>query len=396
MTILAQNGYALGDGNRNKVLQGLRAGSLSGVVMSPNNLAPKTTKNRLAEIADNFPHSMRLVDPQAYVAFVGNRKDKNLQKYDHYQPTLNGSIFNPSAKRRLVEKTIEWQLGLEVSAIMSPTVAIDAFEDAYDQLAFDLARESIEQYSGDKPLFVNLLISENALFQTDAIESWVLKLHELSANSFYLVVLRDDGNYTQSFRHVSQLVGLLRICHQLASISRHVLVGYCDMLSLMLHAVGVSGTCTGWWHNLRQFTIDRFVDDDSIRLRGVPRYSSRPLINPISAEVLIGLQEAGTKLPVLSRTPYDLRFSGDAVPTKTNWTINDATYHQWSVLNDLVSNLDGCNISERIDIAENMITESMDLRDEIGLTLLTDDKTDWQHHEQWIEAMNQFRINYLP
>ena len=213
--------------------------------MSPNNLAPSTTKNRLAEIAENFPLSMRVVDPQAYVAFIGDRKDINLQKYEHYQPTLNGSILILVPKRALVEKTIEWQLGLEVSAIMSPTVAIDAFENRYDDLAFDLARASIETNSGGKPLLVNLLISENALFHTEAIERWILKLRELSAYGFYLVVLREDGNYTQSFRHASQLVGLLRICHQLALMSQYVLVGYCDLVSLMLHAVGVNGTCTG-------------------------------------------------------------------------------------------------------------------------------------------------------
>ena len=275
MTILAQHGHGLGSGNDNKVWHGLDATSINGVIMSPLNLIPSSTKNHLAKIAENHPSSVRLVDPQNYVQLFDNPKIEKLGRYPHFGWMSEDSVFDPSRRRNLVEKTLEWQSELAVSAFMSPTVFVTEFGSQYDEVAFRLAEESINQRTSQRPLLINLLVSEYALFDHRAMEEWLDDLVELEVDGFYLVIERHATDYSQRFDHVNQLIGLMRICHKLSSFGHYVLVGYCDIATLLLHAVGVDGTATGWWHNLRQFSRGRFVADDEIRRMPNPRYTSR-------------------------------------------------------------------------------------------------------------------------
>lgn len=394
MAILAQNGDGLGEDSRNKVSQGLKDRSLGGVIMSPLNLIPTSTKNRLARFAAEYPGSIRLADPQIYTLMLDNPKNNKLREYPHFQTVSKDWISNPAKRRGLVEKTLEWQSELDVTAVMSPTVAVDALNEHNDELAFELAEESINRHNVQKPLLINVLISEDVLYDADAVEDWLQKLIELPVRGYYLVVERRAANYAQRFNHVDQLMCLMRICQQLASNNKRVLVGYCDLSTVLLHAVGVDATGTGWWHNLRQFTWDRFTKSDERRQRPNPRYTSRPLLNSISFEMLIRLSAAGKIREVLSQTRYDDQYLGGTIPIPGNWDLNLAIYHHWGVLAHLTNEISGYHQSERLDRVIELIDEAKELRQRIGTALLSDPSTNWDHLDQWGTAIAAFRATY--
>ncbi|MEJ0072136.1 MAG: hypothetical protein WDO24_29310 [Pseudomonadota bacterium] len=60
----------------------------------------------------------------------------------------------------------DFQSGLRVSHICSPTVSIDAFNDRWNSVALNIAAESINvhQRIGDRrPLLISLVVHEQAL-----------------------------------------------------------------------------------------------------------------------------------------------------------------------------------------------------------------------------------------
>ena len=148
---------------------------------------------------------------------------------------------------RFVNDTLQWQSQLNVSAIVSPTVTISTFGSQWEQISWMLAQQTIAAHDGSKPLLISLVVEENALRQRKAVDAWLNNLTKLDVEGFYLVVLRGSDIYRQHFDPES-LSSLLRICHSLSHVNEYrVVVGYTDMLTLLLHAVGVEATGAGWY-----------------------------------------------------------------------------------------------------------------------------------------------------
>ena len=116
-------------------------------------------------------------------------------------------------------------------------------------VATRLTRETITQYNDNRPLLISLVVGESALRQSNHIDRWIDGLAELDVAGFYLVVDRDSADYQQHFE-ATALASLLSTCDSLAELRDwRVVVGYADMVTLLLHAVGVTATGAGWNSN---------------------------------------------------------------------------------------------------------------------------------------------------
>ena len=124
MTILAQHGYAKSD----KIQQGIDDGSVSGVIMSPRDEQPAN----FAAFVSALPEDVeRMADPQFYVGTILGARDGNLPQYAHYIPNLIPASFSPGAITQYVTNTLVWQSSLAVSAVLSPTVMVDTFNNRW-------------------------------------------------------------------------------------------------------------------------------------------------------------------------------------------------------------------------------------------------------------------------
>ena len=385
MTILAQHGY----GKSDKIERGIEDGSIQGVILSPRD----EQSTNLADFLDSLPSDVeRLVDPQLYVGTILNARDGKLSQYRHYAENLTPASFSLGAIGEFVRNTLDWQGGLNVSSVVSPTVIVDAFSNRWAQIAMMLAQETVNQHSSRNPLLVSLVIGEEALREVGLVDAWLDELTQLDVNGFYLVVRRSLEDYRQQY-DPDILASLLRVCYSLAEVNEYrVFVGYSDMVTLLLHAVGVTGTGAGWYSNLRQFGLRRFQPVTGGR-QPRPRYTSRPLLNSIYMTELDVIYNSGRVTDVLSGTIYDGRFNSNVNPENVGWPAPDAALHHWSVLSDITQAISGTTVSDRLDSVRNLAEQALALYAQVGQLLPFPTETGPNHLEQWLNALDRFRFD---
>ena len=383
MTILAQHGW----GKSDKIQRGINDGSIQGVIMSPRDESPA---NLTAFLSGMPTHIERMVDPQFHVGIISPARDGKLPDYDHYRPHLSTASFNTASIRHFVSDTLQWQGNLDVSAVVSPTVLVDQLGGAWDVIAMMMANESISQNDGEKPLLIGVVLEENAIRHRQLVHDWLNRITALDADGFYLTIKRDSADYRQQYDEEA-LTSLLHICYSLGALNDYrVYLGYSDMVTLLLHAVGVAGTASGWSFGLRQFTWRRFLPA-TIARRARPRYSSSPLLNSIHLTTLDTVHSMGRLQDVLSGTPYDGVFIGTTNPENVNWSDDLSSLHHWCVLRDISATTPGASIGNRLDRAQQQITQAQFIYNQLGNLMQFDGINGPSHLDQWSNALNRFR-----
>ena len=387
MTIFAQHGW----GKSGKIERGMTDGSIQGVIMSPRDELRDNLAAFLSTIQASYPNAERLVDPQLYAGTIWPVRDGRLPNYSRYKQHLTPGSFSPAEIRNFVRTALEWQDQLAVSTVVSPTVMVDDLGSQWAQIAMMLAQETVDQHDGSKPLLISLVVTEEVLRQRTPVDYWLNGLTELDVDGFYLVVRRMAATYRQHYDSAEVLTSLLRICYSLAELNRYrVLVGYTDMATLLLHAVGVTGTGAGWSTGLRQFSLRRFQPVSGGRQPRI-RYSSLPLLNSIYVTDLDGIYNAGRVTDVLSGTPFDARFNGPTNPENVPWPPDEAALHHWRVLADISRLPVGTRIGDRLDRAHDLIAQALALYAQIGNLVPLTTETGPTHLDQWLDALNRFR-----
>ena len=388
MTILAQHGWS----KKDKIEQGIASGSIHGVVMSPRDIIPRNLASYLTETRDQHPSIELLVDPQFYIGGVNGASDKKIKTYPHYRANLTPNSFSPSAVQNIVRDTLDWQQGIDVTSVLSPTVIVNDLGSRWSNIAMALAQESVVQHGGDKPLLISLVVGEEALQQRSLLDGWLNDITQLDPAGFYFVVRRSSQGYRQQY-NPEVLASFLLACYSLGGFNDYRLYcGYTDMVTLLLHAVGVAGTASGWYFNLRQFTYERFIPSTGGR-PARKRYSSRPLLNSIYLNELDSIFSGGQVARVLSTTQYDGRFTGNINPENVDWPEYDSLLHHWSVLHDISRSLTGTTIQDRLDSAEILMLRARALYAQFEPFVPFSNATGPVHLEQWRDGLNQFRVD---
>lgn len=316
MSILAQHGW----GKATKIQRGIDAGSICGLVMSPRDESPDALASFLSTVQGDYPSVERIVDPQLYAGTIWPVRDGRLTDYPYYKQRLAPVSFSPGQIQWLVKAALDWQAALDISAVVSPTVRVDALGSQWAQIAMMLAQETVARHDGEKPLLISLVVDEDALRQRSLVNEWLNDLTLLDVDGFYLVVRRTSETYRQHYEP-DVLASLLGICYSLAELNEYrVFVGYTDITTMLFHAVGVTATCAGWYVNLRQFNLRRFEPVSGGRPARA-RYSSSPLLNCIYMTELDGIYNGGRVADVLSRTPFDASFNGNTNPENVPWPV---------------------------------------------------------------------------
>ena len=358
--------------------------------MSPRDESPVRLASFLESIASEWPSAERLVDPQLYVGTILPVHAPKLSCYPHYKENLTPVSFSPDGIRNFVSDSLEWQSTLNVSAVVSPTVLVDDLSSRWAQISMMLAQESVVQHDGSKPLYLSLVVWEDALRQSAFVHRWLDDLTTLEVDGFYLIVRRSSESYRQHYEP-EVLISLLHICYSLAELNLYrVISGYTDMSTMLLHAVGVSGTGAGWYANLRQFSLRRFQPSSGGR-QPRSRYSSSPLLNVIYMTELDVIFRAGQVAEVLSDTPFDERFSGPNNPENVPWTADEAALHHWQTLADISRSPIGTPVGVRLDQAHSRIVDAIALYAQLVNVVPFTTDTGSAHLEQWLYALDGFR-----
>lgn len=391
MTIYAQEGW----GKSDKIDRGIEAGSISGVIWSPRDEDPRSLPQTILECRSAHPGAMMLFDPQFYATTVTNPRVGRLPDYPYYQDGLSRASFsNPQNIQDFVRDTLEYQAKLQVDRLVGPTVLFEDFRDPWSQVALMMASASVSYHASmhsPPPLLISLLISETALTSQSSLEEYLDHLSLLEAHGIYLIVRRNSQQYQAAFEP-TPLENLLYLAYVLAEINKYEVVsGFCDFVGLLLHAVGVTATGSGWHSNLRQFSMVRFEQAEGGR-QPRPRYSSLPLLNSILIDELDNINYIGQLPVVLSGSPYDNVFSGTTPPSSTPWPQDTSALHHWSVLQSSAARVQGGTVPQRLNLCMQMLGQAEAIYNSLGQSGVTFDVSSGNRHlRQWREALANFR-----
>ena len=391
MTIFAQHGFGKGT----KIEDGIDDGSLAGVILSPHDETESKINAFITQIASDYPDTTRFVDPQVHVRFARNkpiRANSKLTDYPYWSDVVNAVLpLNSQDRRNIIQACLSWQLGLDVSHAVSPTVEIDAFGGSREHDAVRLAEESIHYLNAefpDVPMLASFVIDERTLGDAVGVQSWIDTVGELECHGVYLIMRRDLTRYEQTFPPRA-LMQLLRICYKLTEeYHKMVIVGYTDFVTLLLHAAGAAGTGTGWYFNLRWFAYRRFYESGGGG--GTPRYSSFPLLNSILGDELAAIRNRALESFVTTGALLDAAAVHTAGSANGPNSTPPIIRHHWAGLADSIRNMPGQPISMRLDIAEQIVSGAQQVYGRLhGIPF--DPTAGSRHLGQWATALANFR-----
>jgi len=398
MSVLAQCGY----GRSSKIEKGLDNGVIHGAILSPRDETRDRLEEAIKQWAQDYPNAKLLFDPQFYAATLNAPRDGHLNEYDYYRnnSNLGRTSFSPSRVRRFVEECLNYQSNTfngKLRFLISPTILFDDFRDYWSQVSLNMAVESAEYYSkslnGAPPLLVSIVVSEQAFQSLEAMEEFLDSLTKLDVAGFYLIIRR-NANSLQSAMEAASLGRFMFFCYVLAKINEYtIVVGYSDWHSFLLESVGVNFTACGWYQNLRQFSLARFLPSTGGR-RPRKRYSSVPLLSsPLIHPELQDIYLAHFLSDVLSGSKHDNILANGPAVGEGNWSDETACLTHWHSLNNLSGQIAMHNTTaDRILKALRLIQNARGLYlhlESVGVSF--DPTTGPTHLDEWQDGVQEFR-----
>ena len=340
MRVLAQHGHQPSD----KITRGVAEGIIQGAIISPRYVGPEKVAEKLVEIRGANAGAELLLDPEYYATRqIGtpNNQLGYLEDWAYFTSQRRRDLVRGPAVEEALRSVYDAVSGLDVSAHVAPNIYIpQSFDSMEAGIALNFVAGARGAFAaGEKPVYATLAIDRRALLSPADFSTFLddLTALETPPDGFYVLVgggLIDERSDLVHSEVVDAnvIAGWMLLNFVLAQNGFEVINGCADLLSPFLTAAGGSGTATGWWSNLRLFSMGRYIKPEG---RGgqlpIVRYVSKLLMNRIRNDEL---RAYATFVPgTLNSLPHDADYTG--VPGRTSEALQ--TWEAISSLNAEVS-----------------------------------------------------------
>jgi len=365
MKIYAQHGY----GPKDKIERGLQGNMIQGAILSPKYLTPPKMNDQIVNLCGNSGNV--LIDPEFYAApYIGkpNAHLGSLEVWEHFASPRRSALIAGTAIRPTIEVHLKSQSEYPVSAFVSPNLYVQKADSINAAVALNFISQAkkVAKEMGDKEVYATLALDRDVLNSDRAFHDLLdaLTSLEVPPDGFYVLIGSGvDDNLGRQVRsdlyddHV--IAGWMMINHVL-SINGFKVVNACsDMLSPLLGVCGAYAGATGWFSNLRQFTMGRYIKaEKGGGSQPLIRYVSVPLMSRIK---LTDFTNYAAVLPIVAnRLPTDSYYAEE--PTRTEevlqcWEALTALSND-AITGDIESDLSA--YERRIDQANTLWSDLME------------------------------------
>ena len=383
MKLFAQHGF--GDGT--KVDEGLAQGLIDGVIFSPRDIKREKLRERIATIRGAYPALPTLIDPQFYVYHLGGRTDHRLgflptDYKDYFRSCTRRDLERDTSVTELIEKAIAVQEELEVHFALSPNILI---QRSFDSIDAAISKRFVELAALSRPgqQIVTLAVSRDALLQRTELTQFLQDICGLRERprGFYLLVSAASADAKSEIFNADVIGAWMFMNHVLSVNGYEVINGYSDLLTPFLAATGASAGASGWWGNLRRFSLARFEPAGGGRLP-TPRYLSTSLLGRLT---FVELDRVRRRIPsVLNGLPTDGLYpetAGSAVERPHE------VLQSWSALQQLTADVPH-SIDAAIAELERKILHAREMYDQVAQIL---DSVNTEHLDALHEGLRVFQ-----
>lgn len=390
MALFAQHGH----GKSDKIDKALDTGAIDGVVFGARNEKLENIEACVEAVREK--DGQILFDPQFHVSTITPANDRFLPEYPYYKAAMTAADFVGIKKlENYVKTTLNFELGLQPSRLISPTVIFESFGSNWYQTALNLADASLDFHSGMSgapPLLLSFVIGEQALGSRFELEAFLDQVTSWeNVFGLYVVISREESPYSQIFDS-ERLANALYMSYVLGHINGlEVVNGYSDFCGILYRAVGSSAFATGWSQGLRQFHKRAFTKQKPGGQLPRLRYTSLPLLNSILLSELQQIYEVDRLEDVLSGVSLDNLITDAESPEESDWNQPASELHHWESLHLMDGYLSGEVPADVSDIEEKII-EAKELYvslEEDGIVFGSQTRSN--HLDQWAEGIRKLR-----
>lgn len=387
MKLYAQHGAMCG----NRLEEAAKGGLIDGVIYSPRDITEANLRTSLTIVAKSQPKGDRFFDPQHYACFLAARGDSRLGKLaeeyqQYFRVRTRSELEREQAINGDLARALKFQVGLNITGIIAPNILIprsfDSIEAVIAKNYIRNARNQYDKLKDKRPLYATLAISRNALTDKSELQEFLneLTVMEQPPDGFYLLI---DGSEARSdIFNADTIAAWMLINYSLRVNGFKVINGYSDLLMPFLGATGATAGCTGWFSNLRSFSIGRFGPAGGGRLP-VQRYLSIGLLNRIKFTELDALRTRVNG--ILNKLPSDSIYDADngSEPPRTQ-----EVFQSWEALKTMNARLTQSNLVENLTECQQAINAARTLYTRIPIPL--DVKSNGDHIKELDDGIELF------
>jgi hypothetical protein len=310
MRLFAQHGYGEGQ----KIIEGLQQNLLDGIIYSPRDISLAKLRELAQKIGSELPATERLFDPQFYATLIAVDPTSRLGYLeDDYAAYFGPRRYNQLISERQVTQDIrnvlEFQLDLPLTSLIAPNIIISrSIDSAEAAIAMEFIRNTgseAKKIAQPKRVYATLAIARDALINTEELLRFLNDITVLDdpPDGFYILIATNNAEARADIFNADVIAAWMLINHTLAVNGFDTIDGYSDLLTSFLGAAGAEAGATGWWSNLRTFSLDRFSPPIGGGRQPVERYLSCSLLNRITFYELDVLRQVVPR--VLNALPTD-------------------------------------------------------------------------------------------
>lgn len=389
MKLLAQHGALCGE----RIDEGIKRKIIDGAIFSPRDISEANLKAALDRISKANPKADRLLDPQLYACFLASRGDSRLGKLteeyqQYFRVRSRSQLEREQAVNEDLSRCLKFQTEIDVTAVIAPNILIPrSFNSIEAVISKNFIRNARSQYAklkSKKPLLATLAISRNAVTDKQELQEFLneLTMMEEPPDGFYLIVAASGSDARTEIFNADTLAAIMLINQSLSVNGFQVVNGFSDLTTPIVGIAGATAGATGWFSNLRTFSMARFSPADGGRLP-IQRYLSVNLMNRITFVELDALRD---RLPgVLNKLPTDAIYekAKGSEPAR-----NQEVLQSWEAIKALNAKLCTGNLQNDLQGALDAVKKAQDLYARVPIAL--DVKSNGDHIEALDEGIRLF------
>ncbi len=292
MKLFAQHGYGPGD----KIINGFKDNTIEGVIFSARYAKAEKIHDDAKNIYSIFPEAEILLDPEFYSCFFAHQSDAKLGKlneWDYFCPQRRSKLETSETVEKILKDTFKILIDEPLTSIIAPNIFIPrSFNSIEAVIAKNFIRKTKQLFekTGDKrKVFATLAIDRNTLIDQAEFEAFLndITVMDTPPDGFYIIVgggiIDAETEITRSeIIHADVIAGWMMLNYTLSINGFDVINGFSDILTPFLGCAGGYAGATGWWSNLRIFSMSRYINSVSGGRLPTVRYLSNALLNRIT------------------------------------------------------------------------------------------------------------------
>ena len=389
MKLFAQHGFGEGE----KINEGLRDASISGVVFGPKDISPDRLPERLTELRTSFPTASVLFDPQYYASLLGtnpNIRLGNLEDYPYFRLSRRSQMESSDRVGEVLRACLDYQVSLPVNGIVAPNILISrSFDSVEAVIAKHFLRQTGATFAaiGDaRPVYATLAVSQQGLLDPSELQSFLndITLLDSPPTGFYLLIATSSSEARTELFNADVIAAWLLLNYTLKLAGFEVINGYSDRLSPFLGAVGGDAGCAGWFNTLRTFSLERFAPSGTGGRLPILRYLSKRLLNRITHIELDALRSLFPEL--VNGLPHDADYA-DGEPAR-----NREVLQSWEAIAGLLGEMTSGNTEDNLARCEAALTNAAGLYTRLAAAgIRLDARSNNEHLEPIREGIQIFK-----